>query len=115
MIKRGILNNHVVVYEERDVQMRKNESDWFVGILASYLYYTWSKGKVAITDKDTEVAIIDQAKNPEEEDSRAHRELLKLRQQLAEWHRAWVCGLPPPLFPMNNIDNPLNLRLLSHA
>ncbi|MCE3215962.1 hypothetical protein HAX54_004213 [Datura stramonium] len=40
--------------------------------------------------EDTEVAIIDQTKNPEEEDSGAHGEVLRLRQKLAEWNRAWA-------------------------
>ncbi|MCD7453684.1 hypothetical protein HAX54_021839 [Datura stramonium] len=42
-----------------------------------------------MADKDTKVTIIDQIKNPEEEGSGAYGELLKLRQQLIEWNRAW--------------------------
>ncbi|MCD7458248.1 hypothetical protein HAX54_037655 [Datura stramonium] len=109
MIKRGILNNRVMGYEEHEVQMRKNESGWFVGILGNHPYYTRSKGKAATADKDTEVAIIDQRKNPKEEDSGAHGKVLILRKQLAEWNRDWVCGLPPSMFPTDNSDNPPNL------
>ncbi|MCE5166113.1 hypothetical protein HAX54_014877, partial [Datura stramonium] len=43
-----------------------------------------------MADKDMKVAIIDQPKNPEEEDSGAHGEVLRLIQQLTEWHRAWA-------------------------
>ncbi|MCD7468561.1 hypothetical protein HAX54_006909, partial [Datura stramonium] len=68
-----------------------------------------------MANKDTKVATVDQAKNPEEEDSGDHREVQKLRRQLAEWHPAWVCGLPPPLFPMDNPNNPPNLQPLSQA
>ncbi|MCD9637949.1 hypothetical protein HAX54_021505, partial [Datura stramonium] len=86
-----------------------SKSGWFVGILANHSYYTRSKGKATMVDKDTKISIIDQTKNPEEEDSRAHGEVLKLRQQLTELHRALVCGLSPPLFLMDNPDNPPNL------
>ncbi|MCD7470143.1 hypothetical protein HAX54_009795, partial [Datura stramonium] len=41
---------------------------------------------------------------------------LKVKQQwLTKTHRAWVCGLPPSMFPADNSDNPPNLRPLSHA
>ncbi|MCD9638905.1 hypothetical protein HAX54_023078 [Datura stramonium] len=93
-------------------------------------YWLWARRKACIhhnhnhqndrrkgrqADKDTKVAIIDQSKNPEEDDSGDHGEVPRLRQQLAKWHRAWVCGLPPPVFPMDNSDNPPNLRPLSQA
>ncbi|MCD7460836.1 hypothetical protein HAX54_044568, partial [Datura stramonium] len=160
MIERGILNNRVVAYEEREVQMRQAINDNHTWLQNSYLsmgqardqvlglarraacihhnhnhqndrsvgrqaralvlqlpavFQNWSKGKAAMADKDTEVSIIDQSKNPEEEDSGDHGEVLRLRQQLAEWHRAWVCGLPPPVFPTDNSNNPPNLRPLSQA
>ncbi|MCD9643461.1 hypothetical protein HAX54_030967 [Datura stramonium] len=122
MIERGILNNRVMAYEECEIQMRQVIYDNHIWLQNRYLSMGQARDqvlglmvKLQWMTKTLEVAIIDQPKNPEEEELGARGEVLRLRQQLAEWHRAWMCRLPPPMFPMDNSNNPPNLRSLSQA
>ncbi|KAF3661337.1 hypothetical protein FXO38_11738 [Capsicum annuum] len=81
------------------------------GILAGPSHHIKSKGLV-VSNKDIESDIMDQTKNQENESLK--QEILRLRQQMIEMHRAWASGLPSPPFnvidPANTLSFPSQLQ-----
>lgn len=68
-----------------------------------------------MANKDTKVVVANQIKNLGNENLEANEEIRKLRQQMIEMHQTWVNGLPPPPFPIDNLEYLSSLPSLSHA
>ena len=62
---------------------------WLVcSTLASHSYFTRSKAKLAMASREIENSLIDPDQDPREESSERNDEVLRLRQQLIDLHRA---------------------------
>ncbi|KAM3396184.1 hypothetical protein P3S68_005190 [Capsicum galapagoense] len=68
-----------------------------------------------MANKDTEFVVTNQMGILGNENVGDNEEIRKLRQQMIEMHRAWTNGLPPPLFPADNLEYIFSLPLVSHA
>ncbi|KAF3672956.1 hypothetical protein FXO37_07248 [Capsicum annuum] len=75
--------------------------------LASHPYFTRSKAKLAMASWEIKNSLIDPNQDPRKESSECNDEVLRLRQQLIDLHRAWSSSMPPPPLPedLGNIPN----------
>ncbi|KAM3270794.1 hypothetical protein P3S67_028996 [Capsicum chacoense] len=68
-----------------------------------------------MANKDTEFVVTNHIGSLGNENVGSNEEILKLRQQMIEMHRAWANGLPPPPFPVDNLKYLSSLTPVSHA
>ncbi|PHT92932.1 Ribose-phosphate pyrophosphokinase 2, chloroplastic [Capsicum annuum] len=75
--------------------------------LASHPYFTRSKAKLVMASREIENSLIDPDQDHREESSEHNDEVVRLRQQLIDLHRAWASGMPPPPLSegLGNISN----------
>ena len=66
-------------------------------------------------NKDTKFVVTNQIWSLENENLGSNEEIQKLRKQMVEMYRAWANGLPPPLFPTDNLEYLSSLPPVSHT